>query len=506
MSKKNLVMLAIMDGYGINNTQYGNAIAYAKKPNLEAIFAKYPYTTIQASGEAVGLPDGQFGNSEVGHLNIGAGRIVYQSLTRVNIAMREKTLDKMYAINEAIENAIKNNGSVHIMGLMSDGGVHSHIDHIIYLMKAAHDRGVKNVYVHSFLDGRDVPPKSAQEFLEQLQANFVDGISAGVVSGRYYAMDRDKNYDRTAFAYNALVYGEAEVKGLIEGLLDSYNENVTDEFVKPYIVDKNATIKDGDSVIFANFRPDRAIQISLAITNPTETTLTKYEEFQNLTYVSMMLYSEKVKGLVNFDLQVLDDMYGDVISKNGLKQLRIAETEKYAHVTYFFDGGIDKEIEGATRILVNSPKVATYDMKPEMSAYEVTEKVLDAIKSEEFDTIILNFANCDMVGHTAVFDAAVKAVETVDECMGKVYEAVQEVNGTLIITADHGNADVIIKEDGSIWSAHTSNPVPFCVTREDVVLHETGTLGDITPTMLELLGITQPAAMTGKSMIKAYKK
>ena len=506
MSKKNLVMLAIMDGYGINNTQYGNAIAYAKRPNLEAIFAKYPYTTIQASGEAVGLPDGQFGNSEVGHLNIGAGRIVYQSLTRVNIAMREKTLDKMDAINEAIENAIKNNGSLHIMGLMSDGGVHSHIDHIIYLMKAAHDRGVKNVYVHSFLDGRDVPPKSAQEFLEQLQANFVDGISAGVVSGRYYAMDRDKNYDRTAFAYNALVYGEAEVKGLVEGLLDSYNENVTDEFVKPYIVDKNATIKDGDSVIFANFRPDRAIQISLAITNPTETTLTKYEEFQNLTYVSMMLYSEKVKGLVNFDLQVLDDMYGDVISKNGLKQLRIAETEKYAHVTYFFDGGIDKEIEGATRILVNSPKVATYDMKPEMSAYEVTEKVLEAIKSEEFDTIILNFANCDMVGHTAVFDAAVKAVETVDECMGKVYEAVQEVNGTLIITADHGNADVIIKEDGSIWSAHTSNPVPFCVTREDVVLHETGTLGDITPTMLELLGITQPAAMTGKSMIKAYKK
>ena len=506
MSKNNLVMLAIMDGYGINNTQYGNAIAYAKRPNLEAIFAKYPYTTIQASGEAVGLPDGQFGNSEVGHLNIGAGRIVYQSLTRVNIAMREKTLDKMDAINEAIENAIKNNGSLHIMGLMSDGGVHSHIDHIIYLMKAAHDRGVKNVYVHSFLDGRDVPPKSAQEFLEQLQANFVDGISAGVVSGRYYAMDRDKNYDRTAFAYNALVYGEAEVIGLVEGLLDSYNENVTDEFVKPYIVDKNATIKDGDSVIFANFRPDRAIQISLAITNPTETTLTKYEEFQNLTYVSMMLYSEKVKGLVNFDLQVLDDMYGDVISKNGLKQLRIAETEKYAHVTYFFDGGIDKEIEGATRILVNSPKVATYDMKPEMSAYEVTEKVLEAIKSEEFDTIILNFANCDMVGHTAVFDAAVKAVETVDECMGKVYEAVQEVNGTLIISADHGNADVIIKEDGSIWSAHTSNPVPFCVTREDVVLHETGTLGDITPTMLDLLGITQPAAMTGKSMIKAYKK
>ena len=506
MSKKNLVMLAIMDGFGINNSQFGNAIAYAKKPNLDAIFAKYPTTQILASGEAVGLPDGQFGNSEVGHLNIGAGRIVYQSLTRVNIAMREGTLDKMPAINEAIENAIKKGTSVHIMGLMSDGGVHSHIDHIIYLMKAAHERGVKNVYVHSFLDGRDVPPKSAKEFLEKLEANFVPGISAGVVSGRYYAMDRDKNYDRTALAYNALVYGQAEVKGLLEGIDASYEEGITDEFVKPYLVNSDATIKEGDSVIFANFRPDRAIQISLALTNPTETTLKTYKTFKDLTYVSMMLYSEKVKGLVNFDLQVLDDMYGDVISKNGLKQLRIAETEKYAHVTYFFDGGIDKEIEGATRILVNSPKVATYDMKPEMSAYEVTEKVLDAIKSEEFDTIILNFANCDMVGHTAVFDAAVKAVETVDECMGKVYEAVQEVNGTLIITADHGNADVIIKEDGSIWSAHTSNPVPFCVTREDVVLHETGTLGDITPTMLELLGITQPAAMTGKSMIKAYKK
>ncbi len=506
MSKKNLVMLAIMDGYGINNSEYGNAIASAKKPNLDAIFSKYPTTQILASGEAVGLPDGQFGNSEVGHLNIGAGRIVYQSLTRVNIAMREKTLDKMPAIDEAIENAIKKGASVHIMGLMSTGGVHSHIEHIVYLMKAAHDRGVKNVYVHSFLDGSDVPPKSAEEFLKTLQDNFVEGIKAGVVSGRYYAMDRDKNYDRTALAYNALVYGEAEVKGLIEGLLSSYEEGITDEFVKPYLVNADATIKDGDSVIFANFRPDRAIQISLALTNPTETTLTRYQDFQDLTYVSMMLYSEKVKGLVAFDLQVLNNMYGDVISKEGLKQLRIAETEKYAHVTYFFDGGIDKEIEGASRTLVASPKVATYDMQPEMSAYEVTEKVVKAIKSEEFDTIILNFANCDMVGHTAVFDAAVKAVETVDECMGKVLEAVESVKGTLLITADHGNADVIMNPDGSLWSAHTANPVPFCVTNEDVVLHETGTLGDITPTMLELLGINQPVDMTGRSMIKGYKK
>ena len=506
MSKKNLVMLVIMDGFGIRENTYGNAIAAAKKPNLDRIFAKYPHTLIQASGEAVGLPEGQMGNSEVGHMNIGAGRVVFQSLTRVNIAVRDKTLDKMPAIHEAIERAKKNHSALHVMGLMSDGGVHSHINHIIYLMNAAREAGVEQVYVHAFLDGRDVPPKSAKEYLTMLQDACHEGVKIGVVTGRYYAMDRDKNYDRTQLAYNALVYGDAPVKGLLEGIDESYAEDVTDEFVKPYIVTKGSNIKENDSVIFANFRPDRAIQISTAITNPKATALTRYEEFKNICFVSMMLYSENVKGLVNFGVQKLDNMYGDVISERGLTQLRIAETEKYAHVTYFFDGGVDKELKGETRILIPSPKVATFDLKPEMSAYEVTDYVLKAIESKEFDTIILNYANCDMVGHTAVFDATVKAVETVDECVGKVYDAVEKVGGTLIITADHGNADEVFDENNQPFSAHTTNPVPFLITRTDVILRETGNLGDITPTMLELLNEPQPVEMTGHSMIKGYKK
>ena len=506
MSKKNLVMLVIMDGFGIRENTYGNAIAAAKKPNLDRIFAKYPHTLIQASGEAVGLPEGQMGNSEVGHMNIGAGRVVFQSLTRVNIAVRDKTLDKMPAIHEAIEHAKKNHSALHVMGLMSDGGVHSHINHIIYLMNAAREAGVEQVYVHAFLDGRDVPPKSAKEYLTMLQDACHEGVKIGVVTGRYYAMDRDKNYDRTQLAYNALVYGDAPVKGLLEGIDESYAEDVTDEFVKPYIVTKGSNIKENDSVIFANFRPDRAIQISTAITNPKATALTRYEEFKNICFVSMMLYSENVKGLVNFGVQKLDNMYGDVISERGLTQLRIAETEKYAHVTYFFDGGVDKELKGETRILIPSPKVATFDLKPEMSAYEVTDYVLKAIESKEFDTIILNYANCDMVGHTAVFDATVKAVETVDECVGKVYDAVEKVGGTLIITADHGNADEVFDENNQPFSAHTTNPVPFLITRTDVILRKTGNLGDITPTMLELLNEPQPVEMTGHSMIKGYKK
>ena len=391
------------------------------------------------------------------------------------------------------------------MGLMSDGGVHSHIDHIIYLMKKACEFGIKNVYVHSFLDGRDVPPKSAKEFLSKLQDNFVEGISAGVVSGRFYAMDRDKIYERVQLAYDALVYGKCEVKGLLEGIDESYDNGVTDEFVVPYLVNKDATIKEGDSVIFANFRPDRAIQMSLGLTNPTKTTLKNTVDFKNLCFVQMMLYSEDVLGDVCFDLQELKNIYGEVISQNHLKQLRIAETQKYAHVTFFFDGGEDKEIEGSTRILIDSPKIETFDMMPEMSAYQITERVLKEIEKEEYDTIILNFANCDMVGHTAIMDATIKAVEVVDECLGKVYEAVEKVGGTLIITADHGNADMLVNESGNPHTAHTTNPVPFCVTKEGIELHETGNLGDIAPTMLELLGIEKPVEMTGKSMIKHQK-
>jgi 2,3-bisphosphoglycerate-independent phosphoglycerate mutase len=393
------------------------------------------------------------------------------------------------------------------MGLLSDGGVHSHIEHILYLMEQAVKRGVKQVCVHAFLDGRDVPPKSAATYFEKLQAKAdeLKKVKVGVVSGRYYAMDRDKNYNRTQLAYNALVYGDAPKKGLFKGLDESYQNGITDEFVVPYIVNEGCTIEDHDSVVFANFRPDRAIQISLGITNPKETALANSKEFNDLIYVQMMLYSNKVKGLVNFDLQTLENMYGNVIAENNLKQLRIAETEKYAHVTYFFDGGVDKELSGATRILVPSPKVATYDLLPEMSAYEVTDKVVEAIQSEKFDTIILNYANCDMVGHTAVFDATVKAVETVDTCLGRVYDEVQKIGGTLIIVADHGNADMVFDENGP-YSAHTTNPVPFIITRKDVELRPKGNLGDITPTMLELLGIPQPAEMTGQSMIKGYKK
>ena len=502
MSKK-LVMLAIMDGYGITDTVKGNAIKAAKQPNLDNLFATCPNTLLGASGEDVGLPDGQMGNSEVGHMNIGAGRIVYQSLTRLNIAVRNKELDKVKVIDEAINNAIKTNHKVHIMGLLSDGGVHSHVDHILYLVESCVKRGAE-VVVHGYLDGRDVPPRSAQTYFKLVQDKLdeLGSGKVGVISGRYYAMDRDKNYDRVQKAYDALVYGEGVKAGLFEGLEANYSNDVSDEFVVPYIVNEGCTICDGDSVIFANFRPDRAIEISTALTNPTKTTLTRYEEFKNLHFVSMMLYSENVLGEVAFPPQELNNIYGEVIANRGLKQLRIAETEKYAHVTFFFDGGVDKEFAGADRILVASPKVPTYDMQPEMSAYEVCDKVVEAIRSQKYDTIILNFANCDMVGHTTVFDATVKAVETVDECIGRIVEEVKKVDGVLLITADHGNADKVFDEEGHPFSAHTTNPVPLIVVNHDCKLREGGSLGDITPTMLELLGEEKPSDMTGTSLIK----
>ena len=503
MAKKNLVMLAILDGYGLTDRVDGNAIKAANTKTMDYLMENYPNTIIGASGEDVGLPDGQMGNSEVGHMNIGAGRVVYQSLTRVNIAVRNKELEKVKAIDDAINKAIANDGKVHIMGLCSDGGVHSHINHITYLLEACVNRGVKEVVVHCFLDGRDVPPKSAVLYLKQIQDKIdeVGNSKIGVVSGRYYAMDRDKNYDRVQLAYDALVYNEAPIKGLYDGITQSYEEGITDEFVVPYIVNVDSAIEEKDSVIFANFRPDRAIEISLALTNPTKTTLKGYKEFKELNYVCMMLYSADVKGEIAFGIQDLNNIYGEVISNAGLTQLRIAETEKYAHVTYFFDGGVDREFVGADRILVNSPKVATYDLQPEMSAPEVCEKVLKAIKSEKYDTIILNFANCDMVGHTTVMDATIKAVETVDECLGKIVEAVDKVNGTLVVTADHGNADKMLDENGKPFSAHSTNPVPFIIAKKGLTLREGGNLGDIAPTLLDLLGVKQPSDMTGKSLI-----
>lgn len=501
---KRTVVLTILDGYGLSDNPVGNAVLAAKKPNLDAIFSQYPHTTLGASGFDVGLPEGQMGNSEVGHINIGAGRIVYQSLTRLDLAVKNDTLIEMPAIKQAITNALKNKGKIHIMGLASDGGVHSHLKHILYLMEKCVASGVKEVIVHAFLDGRDVPPQSAMIYLSQIDAHAkkIGRAKIGVVSGRYYAMDRDHNYQRLQLAYDALVYNRAPKKDLAEGIIESYAANVTDEFVIPYIVSDDSMINDNDSVIFANFRPDRAIEISTALTNLSASGIENGKVFHNLTFVSMMLYSETVKGLVVFDNQELIDIFGDVVSRAGKRQLRIAETEKYAHVTYFFDGGIDREYPGATRILVPSPKIATYDLLPEMSAYEVCEKTVLAIKSNIYDVIILNFANCDMVGHTCDFNATVKAVETVDACVGMVYRAIKETNGIMLITADHGNAEKLLDENNNPFSAHTTNPVPFIITKKDVTLRNDGNLGDIAPTMLALMEIDQPIAMTGKNLIK----
>lgn len=505
---KRLVMLTILDGFGLSNNKDSNAIYAAKKPNLDYLFKEYPNNTLNASGEAVGLPEGQMGNSEVGHLNLGAGRIVYQSLTRVNIAVRENTLIKNEVIQKAIKHAKKNKSKVHIMGLLSDGGVHSHIKHILYLVEKIVEAGVKEVVVHAYLDGRDTPPKSALTYLKELQDTIdrVGNSKIGIVSGRYYAMDRDRNWDRVQPAYEALVYNKGAVKNVFKGIEESYENGVTDEFVYPYIANLDSNINDGDSVIFANFRKDRAIEMSMALTNLSMTGIQNGKVFKDLFYASMMEYSENVKGEVILPDLVLENIYGEIIEKAGMTQLRIAETEKYAHVTFFFDGGEERTFKGADRILVPSPKeVPTYDLKPEMSAFEVCAKAEEAIASKKYDTIILNFANCDMVGHTTVFDATVKAVETVDTCVGRLYEAVKKVGGVMIVIADHGNAEKLV-EDGKPFSAHTLNPVPFIITDKSYKVRSGGNLGDVAPTLLELLGIKKPVEMTGKTLIYKNKE
>lgn len=507
---KNTVLLCIMDGYGLAPASNGNAVSLAKKPNLDALFAKYPHCVIEASGEAVGLPEGQMGNSEVGHMNLGAGRIVYQSLTRINKAIKDGSFNTNEAILNAIEHAKKHGKKVHILGLCSDGGVHSHTNHIKAIANVCKLHGIDKVYYHAFLDGRDVPPTSALTFIDKVLSD--TNISISTVSGRYYGMDRDKNWNRIQKTFDAMTNLQGEVySSAKEGIEASYKNGVTDEFMVPFIVDTNGQIEDGDSVIFANFRPDRAIQIATSLSNPeacktllktpTDPILDISHAPKNITFVSMMKYSDNVKGTLAFPLQSFNNLYGDVVAAAGLKQLRIAETEKYAHVTFFFDGGADRTIEGSDRILVNSPKVATYDLQPEMSAYEVCDKVVAAIKEEKYDTIILNFANCDMVGHTGVIPAAVKAVEVVDECVGKVVEALNRVGGVAIITADHGNAEKMLDENGKPYTAHTTNPVPLILTSNNYELKEHGILSDIAPTMLELLGVAKPSDMTSESLI-----
>lgn len=505
--KKRPIVLCIMDGYGLNTRIDGNAVRLANTPNLDDLMALYPNTTIKACGLPVGLPEGQMGNSEVGHLNIGAGRVVYQSLTLINKAVSENTFNKNEKFLKAIQNAKDNNSKLHIWGLLSDGGVHSSNEHIYALLQLAKEQGLQKVYVHAFLDGRDVAPNSGADFVKQLQTK-IDEIGVGEiasVSGRYYAMDRDKRFDRVELAYNAIVSHKGEsYDDAVQYVKDSYTHEVFDEFVIPgYKAGSEGTIDDNDSIIFANFRPDRAIQLSTVITNPSfYEGYTPEKIVNNLYFVCMMKYADSVKGEIAFEALKLTNTLGDYLSAQGMKQLRIAETEKYAHVTFFFDGGVDKEIEGATRVLVNSPKVATYDLQPEMSAYEVKDKLIEELDKDIHDVVIVNFANCDMVGHTGIIPAAIKAVSVVDECVGEVYQKVMELGGTMLITADHGNAEEELDEDGNPFTAHTTNDVPLIVTNTHLELKDGGKLGDLAPTILQLLGLTIPSEMDGESLLK----
>lgn len=505
------VALIILDGFGCRTEQMGNAVAQAKKPNFDRFWNTYPHAQLTASGEAVGLPEGQMGNSEVGHTNIGAGRIVYQSLTKVNIAIREGQFEKNETLLNAVEYAKKNNTGLHLFGLLSDGGVHSHIQHLFALLHLAAEEGLDKVYVHAFLDGRDVGPQSAgtyiQETLDKMKEYGVGEFAT--ISGRYYSMDRDKRWERVEKSYRAMVDGQGPTyTNPLDVIEDSYKNGIHDEFVLPSVITREngepvATIKDNDAVIFYNFRPDRAIQISNTFTNedfrPFERGL---NHPKHLHFVCLTHFSESVDGYVAFKPTNLDNTIGEVLSQNGLTQLRIAETEKYPHVTFFMSGGREDEFPGEKRILINSPKVATYDLQPEMSAYEVTDALLAEIQADHFDTIILNFANPDMVGHSGMLEPTIKAVETVDECLGKIVDLILAKGGTAIITADHGNADEVITLEGNPMTAHTTNPVPVIITKEGLTLREDGILGDLAPTMLDLLKLAKPDEMTGVSLIK----
>ena len=495
----------ILDGFGIA-PEKGNAIKAAKKPNIDKLFAENPVTQIGASGMDVGLPDGQMGNSEVGHTNMGAGRIVYQELTRITKTINEDKLKENEAIVNAMDKALENGTALHLMGLLSSGGVHSHITHLYGILELAKKKGLENVYIHTFLDGRDVPPSSAAEFMDELLAKTKEiGVGkVATVSGRYYAMDRDNNWDRVEKTYAAMVYGEGEkAECPVCAVKNSYDKGVTDEFVVPVVVEGGAQVKPNDSVIFFNFRPDRAREITRTFVDPDFKGFERKNGFFPVNFVCMTQYDATMPNVdVAFKPQALKNTLGEYVSNKGMTQLRIAETEKYAHVTFFFNGGVEKQYEGEDRILVKSPAVATYDLQPEMSAYEVTDKLVPAIESGKYDMIILNYANCDMVGHTGVFEAAVKAVEAVDTCVGRVVEAIKKMGGVALITADHGNADKMVDADGSPFTAHTTNPVPFCVVGYDCQLREGGRLADIAPTMLQIMGLEQPAEMDGVSLIK----
>ena len=510
MSRKPTVLM-ILDGYGLNEKTEGNAVAQAKTPVMDKLMDEYPFVRGNASGMAVGLPEGQMGNSEVGHLNMGAGRIVYQELTRITKEIQDGTFFENPALLKAVENCKKNDSSLHFMGLLSDGGVHSHNTHLYGLLEMAKRNGLEKVYVHCFLDGRDTPPASGKEYAVQLTEKMKE-IGVGkiaTVMGRYYAMDRDNNYNRVQLAYNAMTRGEGLTAACgICGIQESYDREETDEFVKPTVVVEDGkpvtTVQDGDSVVFFNFRPDRAREISRAFCDDDFKGFDRGAR-KDIVYVCFSDYDPNIPNKeVAFHKVSVDNTFGEWLAANHMTQARIAETEKYAHVTFFFNGGVEKPNEGEDRILVNSPKVATYDLKPEMSAYEVCDKLTEAIRSEKYDVVIINFANPDMVGHTGVEEAAIKAVEAVDECVGKAVEAVKETGGVLFICADHGNAEQLKDyETGEPFTAHTTNQVPFILVNYDpaYTLREGGCLADIVPTLIQIMGKEQPAEMTGKSLL-----
>ncbi len=512
MAKK-LTALMILDGFGERKDTQGNAIKIAGTPNITALEEKYPYTTIGASGMDVGLPEGQMGNSEVGHLNIGAGRIVYQELTRITKAIQDGDFFEKKEFLDAIENVKKNHSKLHLMGLVSDGGVHSHNEHLYALLKLAKDSGLTEVYVHCFMDGRDVPPDSGLGYIKQLEAE-LKKIGVGkiaTVMGRYYAMDRDNRWERVQQAYDAMVLSKGETADSgVTAMEQSYAKEEMDEFVKPTVIVEDdkpvASIGANDSIIFFNFRPDRAREITRAFIMEDFDSFERGKGYFPVYFVSMTQYDKTFQNIhVAYKPQVLTNTLGEYLSKNGLKQFRIAETEKYAHVTFFFNGGVEQPNEGEDRFLIPSPKVATYDMKPEMSAYEVAEKACELIASQEYDVMILNFANPDMVGHTGVSEAAVAAIKAVDECVGKVVDAIQKVGGEVIITADHGNSEMMVDENThGPFTAHTTNPVPFILVSDRYIhaqLRTDGRLADIAPTMLELIGLPKPPEMEGESMI-----
>ena len=512
--KKPLVTLIIMDGYGCAKPDKYNAVTDAKRPNLEKLFDKYPHTTINCFGPYVGLPKGQMGNSEVGHLNLGAGRIIYQPLTRITKAIEDGDFFENEALISAMENAVKNSSALHLLGLVSDGGVHSHMDHLLACVDMAKRFGIKDVYIHCFMDGRDVPPSSGLGFINELEED-LKKISLGkiaTIAGRFYAMDRDNIWERVSLAYSAIADGEGvTAESPSEAMQQSYDKGETDEFVKPTVIleggQPTGMVRNKDSVIFFNFRPDRARQLTNSFIAEGFDGFNRKKGYLDLCFVTMTVYDAKFTIDAAFKPQSYNNTLGEYLSNLGLKQLRIAETQKYAHVTYFFNGGEETPNKGEDRILIDSPKIATFDMKPEMSAYEVTDAVLKEIEAQKYDVIIMNYANCDMVGHTGVLQAAIDAVEAVDACIGRVVEALRANGGKVILTADHGNAEKMWDYEKNVpYTAHTvDNPVPFIVIddeRDDIKLYDDGKLADVAPTMLTMMGLEIPKEMTGKSLIK----